>query len=461
MPHRIGGSALAVFCLLLTLPLQPALGWETWSLDEYVLPEWLSLSVTHRTRYEYLDDPFRVGPAGEQQVIVLRTLVHGRASLIDGVTVGAELQDSRVEFDDAAFLTTTIVNPAELLRAYLEVEKADLLGGTLTGQAGRLTMDVGSRRLVARNLFRNTINGFTGIDIGWRGDGELEGRELRAFWALPVQRLPNRQAQLKDNDIEFDSESCDVQFWGVFGSSKLPWLSRGELFLFGIHERDSGGRPTRNRQLITPGFRFFRAAGKGRFDYEFETALQLGESRASIASTRDLDHFAHFHHVALGYTFDTVWSPRLVLQYDYASGDDDPNDGKNQRFDTLYGARRFEFGPTGIYGPFARSNLNTPGVRLELKPLPSVSSFIAYRGFWLASDRDAWVTTGVRDTTGNSGSFVASQLELRVVWNVLPGNLKLEAGYAHLFAGDFIDEAPNSNRKGDTNYGYTQIVLGF
>ena len=42
--------------------------------------------------------------------------------------------------------------------------------------------------------------------------------------------------------------------------------------------------------------------------------------------------------------------------------------GENNRFDTLYGARRFDFGPTSIYGPFIRSNLNSPALRLFFKP---------------------------------------------------------------------------------------------
>ena len=72
----------------------------------------------------------------------------------------------------------------------------------------------------------------------------------------------------------------------------------------------------------------------------------------------------------------------------------------------------------------------------------------------------AWTTTGVRDPTGNSGSYIGSQIEFRIRWRILPGNLLLETGYAHLFAGEFIDNAPNSNMQGDSNYAYAQIVLG-
>jgi hypothetical protein len=43
---------------------------------------------------------------------------------------------------------------------------------------------------------------------------------------------------------------------------------------------------------------------------------------------------------------------------------------------------------------------------------------------------------------------------------VLPRNIRFEVGYAHLFAGEFIDKAPNANG-GDTNYVYSQVGLMF
>jgi hypothetical protein len=353
------------------------------------------------------------------------------------------------------------VNTAELLRAYVDL-RHDVLGGRLRSTGGRITMDVGSRRFVARNRFRNTINGFTGIDIAWTG-GEDGSTVVRGFWVLPVQRLPALPRELRDNQVEFDEEDIEVQFWGAFlGHAITPQL-RVEQFTFGVHESDSPGRPTRNRKLFTTGARLLRPAAPGSFDFQVEFALQAGRSRATAApiNKRNLDHFAHFEHVEVGYTFDAPWRPRVALQYDYASGDEDPTDGRNERFDTLYGARRFDFGPTGIYGPFARSNINTPGVRVQVRPLERVTGFVAYRAYWLASDRDFWTTAGVVDPSGGSGSFLGQQVEFRLRWRPFPGNLLLEMGYAHLFDGEFMQDAPNSPSAGDSDYVYTQVALTF
>ena len=425
-----------------------------WRINRY-LPDWLSLTAQHRTRYEFLDDAFRAGSRGDREILVLRTLIHGRVRLADGLWLGGEVQDSRAEVNGDTILNTTIVNSVELLRAYLELEKEDVLGGTLFAQAGRITMDLGSRRFVARNRYRNTINSFSGIDVQWRHEA---GTELRAFWTLPMRRQPSRFDQLRDNKIQDDEEDFDLQFWGLYASTDLEALGRGEIFLLGLHEQDEPSRRTRKRELYTPGFRILRKPEKARFDYTLESAFQVGRSRTSARQAR-LDHFAHFHHVEVGYTFDAPATPRVVFQYDYASGDERPTDDENNRFDTLFGARRFEFGPTGIYGPFARSNLNSPGLRLQLKPARTVTAFGAVRAFWLADRSDTWTTARVRDASGRSGSYLGTQVEFRVRWDVLPKNLRLEAGYAHLFDGEFLENAPNSSRPGDLNYGYVQAVL--
>ena len=51
--------------------------------------------------------------------------------------------------------------------------------------------------------------------------------------------------------------------------------------------------------------------------------------------------------------------------------------------------------------------------------------------------------------------------ELRVRWDPLPGNLRLEGGFAHLLAGSFRDNAPLSNGQGDSTFLYTQATVRF
>lgn len=422
------------------------------------LPDQFELGIDHRFRFENLDEQYRAGRGGHDQVLLLRTLIDAKYKPNDKFTFGIEIQDSRVFLeDDNTPIGTSIVNTAELLRLYATIRSA-AFGGSSELHIGRITMDVGSRRFVARNRYRNTINGFTGVDWHWTNDGD---KRFRAFYTLPVRRLPASEAERRDNEHELDEESTDVKFWGLYYADKLGWGDTLEGFVFGLDEKDSNDFATRNRDLITAGFRLYRNAAKGEFDYQIENAYQFGDSRTSTSSTTDLDHSARFHHAEVGYTFDAKWSPRLIFQFDYATGDDDPNDGDNERFDTLFGARRFDFGPTSIYGPFARANLVTPGLRLAVRPSARTTGFLAYRIYELESERDAWTTSGLRDVTGASGDDLGSQLEARFRFRLKPGNILWESGAAYLFAGSFIDNAPNSNRQGDSLYAYSQFVFTF
>ena len=242
----------------------------------------------------------------------------------------------------------------------------------------------------------------------------------------------------------------------------MPLNSTAELYLYYLNEEDSEDTLTKNRKLFSSGFRWFKKAQPKQFDFEIEAVVQRGSSYATTSTTdkNHLDHFAYFGHLALGYSFDFPWQPQLILQYDYASGDRNPRDDNNNRFETLYGARRFEYGPTGIWGSFARGNINTPGIRLKIKPSQNLSGFIAHRAHWLVESKDSWIGGGLRDKTGQSGSFIGQQTEVRLRWKVMPKLMTLEAGWAHLFKGDFAKNATNSSdNKNDSEYFYFQTSL--
>jgi len=428
------------------------------------LPDWLSLAVQHRARYETLNSQFRSGTTGSDQALSLRTLAQATLRLHPNFKIQLELQDSRAELaDSGTAISPGIVNAAELLEANLQWLAKGLFQENSRSllRGGRLTMDIGHRRLVSRNRFRNVLNAFTGIDWIWESK---ESDTVRTFFTLPVNRLPSTQTELLDNGVSFDEETVDRLFWGVFfASPNLLGGDQAEFYLFGLHENDGPDFLTRNRQLYTPGFRLYRPPQRSHIDFEWESIFQFGTSRASIATTdtRNLDHFAHFHHVEVGYSFSAPWSPRLILAYDYASGDNDPNDGQQGRFDPLFGATVFDFSQTGIHRPFIRSNITGPGVIFSIHPHKQVSTYLHYRAFWLASDTDVWAgNSGLRDPTGNSGSFLGQQWFVRAVWQALP-NVQLEGGVAYRIDGNFQDTAPNSPREGNTVHSYIQTTLSF
>jgi len=437
---------------------------EPWRLDRAGgAPEWLTFDGHYNLRYEALDDRFRAGFNGSDQVLIERFLFHVRADL-GGFYFGAELEDARAQLDDIGTpLGAGDVNAAELLQAYAGFRKESVFaaGDELDVTAGRMTLDLGGRRLVARHLFRNALNGFTGVRGIWRAPGDLS---VDAFFVLPVHREPNEPERVRGDDVDFDSESFEVRFWGVrLLRERLFRGVNGEFYVFGLQEDDRPGVETRNRDFYTPGFRLLAEPAPGAWDFEIEGALQAGTSRLTAApeDVRDRDHWAGFFHGALGRTLNAPWSPRFELMYDYASGDETPGDGDNNRFDTLFGARRFDFGPTSIFGPLPRSNISSPGLLVEAEPNPRTDGFVRYRAAFLANSTDALTTAGLRDPAGRSGSFIGHHIEARLRYALAPGNVRFTIGGAYLFHGPFLRSAPGAPREGDTAYFFTQTTLTF
>ena len=431
---------------------------KPWRLDEALdTPDWLKLSGSVRLRYEGIEGQFRAlniagsrGLNNSDHLMVMRTTL--RADL-DFERAGGtlELIDSRhFGAGTGSFLNTTVVNPIDFLQAHAQLNVDDVADGKAVVRVGRYTMDIGSRRLTARNRYRNTINAFDGIDAVWTGEDRAK---LRAFWNLPVRRRPADFSSLVDNDPEFDSQTSDSQFFGVTWERKFE-ETKLELYALGL---DESGSNTRRRKYYTPGGRIVSDKKVNSFDYEWEAAVQFGERGAPGS---ELDHFAYFTHLAVGYTFDAPWTPRLVLAFDYASGDSDPTDGDSGRFDTLFGARRWEYGPTSIYGAIARSNISSPDIRIQVKPNDTTTGFLAWRGLWLAEGGDTWTTARLTDNAGAANNFVGHQIEARARFNILPKSLLLEIGAAHFFAGDFMENVAQS-RGEDSTYAYAQVAFTF
>ncbi|MFB3060709.1 MAG: alginate export family protein, partial [Candidatus Binatia bacterium] len=318
-------------------------------------PVWVDLGVSFRVRYEELTNPFRKGEFGTTKQVPLRTRARlGLSGQVFRFLI--EFQDARSEnVDPGETFTTSTESTNDILQLFGSATIRNVLGTGLRTDLhiGRLTMDLGRRRLVARNRFRNTTNAFDGAH--WH----LARRKLwnlRAFLVRPVAREFEGVSDIFGAD--------DTLFWGVYYESEESRWLRTNLYYYGLNDRPSD--PSELRQYSTFGLRFSKAPRRGEFDYDGETAWQVGTAGTTDG---DKDHFAHMHHAEIGYVFNVRTTPRLVVQYDYASGTRTPGGSQHGTFDSLFGGRNWELMPTGIFGPFLRSNIISPGARIYLRPL--------------------------------------------------------------------------------------------
>jgi hypothetical protein len=425
------------------------------------LPDWMEFSLSQRTRFESVSHPWRNGQSSATDVqLPLQSRVHV------GVNHGPfwlmfEGQDSRTHFAGSNdFNTNTVTNQFDVLQLFgsATLHNINDTGLRADFHVGRMTLHIGSGRLVGRNGYRNTTNSFDGAHFAVGND---KNWRVRAFLTSPVQIDP----------VHLDESSSSRLFWGaVFETSQLSWLN-AEAYYYGLNDKKQASKA---RTISTFGIRGYKSPAKankfkdqdsGQLDYEFEGAAQTGKVNGK-------DLFAYMGHAEVGYTFNAPWFPRFNAEYDYASGTDNPNGNNSHTFDRLYGVRRADMMETGIFGPFFRSNIESVGTRLTLQPRDGLKLMAKHHAWYLAQAKDAFVGSNLnndfkplQDKTGNAGRFLGHDIELVASWR-LKTNLTVEVGYEHWFKEGYFDRLPvlaglPAGGQKDSDYFFVNTELRF
>lgn len=426
-----------------------ALGLLCWS-GAAKAEDGFQISGSMRARYEAIDGQARAGGNASDQLPGLRTIL--RAEWHRGpVEVVGEIYDSREwNANPGTPISTNDVNTFEPEQAYIKLDLGAALGknSKTSVQAGRMLAGVGSRRLIASDDYRNSTNSYTGAILI---NTTKSGYTTTLLYLMPHLRLPDDSVSVRDNRFALDLENMNIALSGALLARQRkgsPFLSEISFIHFG--ERDAPGHATRDRSLNNVGLRASYDPRPGHWDGGVEGIYQWGHISASTApNAATLNVSATFLRAHLGYTWKGKWKPHILAEFDRASGDG-PS-GTYGRFDTLYGFRRGDLAPAGLYNAIGRANIASPGLRIEVTPSARLDAFIGWRGLWLADSHDSFSTTNVRDATGRSGNFAGHQFDGRLRYWLMPKRLRFEVDGTYLARGRFLETAPNG-RRGDTRY---------
>ncbi|MCA9497876.1 MAG: alginate export family protein [Nitrospira sp.] len=420
--------------------------WNRYLKAAMGLPDFVDLGIENRTRFESVDHPWRstaaIGGGRTDSQWLLRSRV--RFGLGNGpLRFLFEGQDSR-EYGAqvGGFVNNTTVNEWDILQLFGSLTVDNLAGSELRTDLhfGRMTLDLGGRRYVARNDFRNTTNAFDGFH--WQIGKEKLWR-FRTFITEPVIR----------DEVKLDEQNKKFLFWGAYVENlQIPWMNI-DAYYYGLNDQRQKNKNF-HRTYGTYGMRLYKNPKIGEFDYELEAAVQVGH-------LGQVDHFAYNPNAQVGYTFNVPWTPQFLVQYSYASGTRTQGGSQSGTFDPLFGARRWDFMATGLFGPFLRSNISSPGWRLVVKPAKGVKMQIKQRFWYLAQSSAVNAQIALQDPTGGSGNYLGHDLELRATWTVSQ-NLEFDAGYDHWFKGSYFSRLPASANlpaggEKDTDYFYMSM----
>lgn len=398
---------------------------------------WFDFGIEQRTRFEIRDDFYAFGIESDDRFLMRTRGYLGIRNVIDPLRFGVEFQDSRRFGSEFNIEQTGDINENELIQLFAELYFADGVapGHPLSIRFGRMSFDEVNRRLFARNRFRNTTNAFDGFRLRL-GDHETP-------WMLDVLAVQPVERFIRS----FDHGDDERWFYGVVGAWRgwSPAITL-EPYYFMLDE-DRKGYSTIDRDLHTVGLHGFGLFGDSGFDYDFDFAYQFGHMTGG-------KHRAFGTHAEIGYTFAHEWKPRAAVLFDYATGDENPNDGVNERFNRLFGASHNFYGHSDN---FIWENLIQAALHLSARPTKKLKLNAFYRNYWLASDRDAFVSARIQDPLGNSSDWIGHEIDFEAQYAV-SDELSLDVGFSHFLPGSFTSHA-GGDGVDDSDTFYVQVSL--
>lgn len=399
-----------------------------------------------RYRYEYRDD-FNLNSTTyeDDSIHLLRNRLNlDLAYLSDSggqpVRFFAEGQEAHSFARSDVNQSALFVNELDLRQLFLEL-KSPWKEAPLLLKAGRQVLSYGDERLVGGFDWSNVARVFDALKLVYTPHPWIQ-LDLFASRAVRVE---------KDR---FDSTPHSDNFYGIYASVKPFYDHVLDTFLFIRHNRDTSlpGEKAGARDGLKEYTFGNRLKGKKRgFDYGTEYAIQLG-SRAHD----DIQAWAF--HQDLGYTFAKApWTPRIYGEYNHASGDRDPSNGKFQTFDNLFPTNHNKYG----YIDFVSlKNINDFMVGAGVKPHARLTLSSDFHWFVLDAKESAWFNAGgavFRAANANASPHLGNELDLLATYK-LTEHLSVLGGYSRFFAGPFAED---TGAHDDAHFFYLQTLFNF
>lgn len=364
-----------------------------------------------------------------------RLRLHVRGRLSEKVETYLEFQDSRLWGQELA--TNSNDNLTDLHQGYFHVY--DFLKPGLSLRAGRQELAYGSDRLIGRGNWDNVGRSFDAVRMGY----STKGWGSDWFAAKVVDR---RQTGRGDRD---------QYLYGLY--NQFFRQQPRHLDVYGILFRDGlrtvgeiSVRGQKATEIMTVGIRSDGKVGKA-LDYDLELANQFGHRGFDSHSARALA--AKFYR-----TVEEAHQLRLGFEYDVATGDRDPYDGRSGEFFNLFPTNHTHYGYADLMG---WRNMQDFRPMFTVVPMRPVKFDIDYHRFYLLAARGPWKNASGAvlgfDPTGTSGTHVGDELDFTLGFPIYK-HLKILSGYSLFVPGEF---ARRTRGEDNQHFVYLQTLVDF
>jgi len=409
---------------------------------------YLSLGGQVRYRYEHFNDfNFGAGPQDDDGYHLIRMLAHADLHLGENFRIFVQGKSSLIEDRDGGPRAVD-ADEIDIQQAFGEFSfrfNADRDRGMI--RAGRQDLIYGAQRLIGVSDWTNVRRTFDGV----RGSVGIGNQTIDAFWVRPVIVDKERLNSSDDNS----------NFAGIYDVISLPDFVREartklDLYFLWLDHQNSApsAAPSNDSDTFTLGAHLF--TNPMPWDFDVEGDWQFGDA----AEGGDINAWSIA--IEAGYTFSGItWTPRLILGFDAASGDDDPTDGDHGTFNQLFPSGHPFFGYIDAIG---RQNIVDVHGGINVQFAPKLSVLLEHYFFWRENSHDALYNAQGAPLIGGGGSnsdYIGSEFDALLSWQ-LDRHWSTYIGYSHFFAGDFVEEAgAGTGADNDIDFVYGALTFTF
>jgi len=387
------------------------------------LPKWVRFGAEHRFRFEDYR-ALRYDSQNEDRWLLNRFRLNLTLVPASWWSFTFQGQDSRVFFKENKAGAAPFTNRMDLRMAYTDLGK-----GKVVLRVGRQELAYGEQRVLGAGNWGNVARTFDAVKLVVK-EGPVQ---VDLFSASVVKPLQNGISHhLAGNNLH----GAYVQ-WKDFvkGATLEPY------FMWRIG-------PNVDRRVA--GLRLVGLL-PGHWDYSTEGIEQTGAVAGSVIRAAAL-------HSVLRHSFTNwKWQPHWGVEYNYASGDKTPGDGRDSTFDQLYPTPH---GNTGLADQVGWQNVEHVSTFVNVTPWRHLTLRGSAHDWYLAQARDGvFLTNGnmvFRDLTGQAGRHVGEELDLLATYTVGPQTAG--AGFGHIFPGQFLQ---HFSRGDGLNYFYLNVGYRF
>jgi len=353
-------------------------------------------------------------------------------------------------------------NRIDLHQGYADIR--NLFDYPLTIRLGRQEIIWGDHRLIGNFIWSNIGRTFDGARVMWDTD-DIHAEAI----GITVD-----EDGFDGTGLTSDDDSDESIYGAMLGFKRL--VPKGLLEFFYIQKNNQDDE---NNDAVQDGFDTlgdsdnvvvhnigYQLQGKlgidDQIDYQTQGHYQIGDFGKE-------DHEAWAFFALAGYTCkETPWTPRFGVEYDYASGDDDPDDGDHETFENLYPTNHWK----GNYGFMDRQswqNIHDFRTNITVHPTKKLMVRLDYHYFILDEEADGWYgAPGSPALAVDRASYddfdddLAQEVDLTLKYQ-LYDNVSILAGYSYYKPEDWIEDAEDAGftNAPDTHWMYLQTTVTF